>query len=72
MTTRILFEIEQNDAELHALNYLLEIVEKVNKEPGQYESVQKELTGIFIEFAQNNFVMSNAVEIVFEQVKYIS
>lgn len=52
-----------------ALDYLGEIVMKLNSNPGLFETYQKKLHEMFLELANNHFVMSNAIETIFEQVK---
>lgn len=52
-----------------ALNFLIEVMRKLNDDPGMFETYQKELNSIYIEFAQNEYVISNAIEIIFDQVK---
>lgn len=39
---------------------------KLSDDPGMFEASQKELNAVFIEFAQNRFVISNSIEILFE------
>lgn len=53
-----------------ALNFLIEVMRKLNDDPGMFETYQKELNSIYIEFAQNEYVISNAIEIIFDQVKW--
>lgn len=59
---------EPTEAELHALSFLLEVMEKLNSNPGKFEDYQKELTTLYIEFAENHHVISNAIELIFTQV----
>ena len=51
-----------------ALDYLTEVVTKLNDSPGMFENFQKKLGEMFIDLASNHFVISNAIEIIFEQV----
>jgi hypothetical protein len=44
------------------------MVTKLNDNPGMFDIFQKKFTDIFIELAGNHFVLSNAVELLFEQV----
>lgn len=44
---------------------------KLNDDPGMFETYQKELNSIYIEFAHNEFVISNAIEIIFDQVSSV-
>jgi hypothetical protein len=53
-----------------ALDYLSEVVSKLNDNPGLFENYQKRLREMFLELASNHFVMSNAIETIFEQVRY--
>lgn len=53
-----------------ALNFLIEVMRKLNDDPGMFETYQKELNSIYIEFAQNEYVISNAIEIIFDQVMW--
>lgn len=41
---------------------------KLNADPGSFESYQKELNSLYLEYAHSEFVISNAIEIIFEQV----
>lgn len=52
-----------------ALNFLIEVMQKLNDNPGMFETFQKELNSIYIEFSHNEFVISNAIEIIFDQVR---
>ena len=52
-----------------ALDYLGEMVAKLNDNPGLFETYQKKLREMFQELANNHFVMSNAIETIFEQVR---
>lgn len=51
-----------------ALNILVEVMQKLNDDPGMFETYQKELNSIYIEFANNGYVISNAIEFIFDQV----
>lgn len=51
------------------MDYLGEMVAKLNDNPGLFETYQKKLREMFQELANNHFVMSNAIETIFEQVK---
>lgn len=50
------------------MDYLSEVVTKLNDNPGLFENYQKRLREMFLELANNHFVMSNAIETIFEQV----
>lgn len=56
---------------MHALSFLIEVMEKLNSDPGKYESYQKELTTLYIEFSENQHVISNAIELIFTQVNTV-
>jgi len=58
---------EPTEAEIHALSFLIEIMEKLNSNPGKFEDYQKELTALYIEFAENHHVICNAIELIFTQ-----
>lgn len=62
---------EPTEAEIHALSFLLEVMEKLNSNPGKFEDYQKELTTLYIEFAENHHVICNAIELIFTQVSII-
>lgn len=66
----ITVEIFQSEAESHVLSFLIEVMRKLNADPGAFESYQKELNSLYLEYAHSEFVMSNAIEIIFEQVRY--
>lgn len=53
-----------------ALDFLTEVISKLNDNPGLFETYQKKLREMFIEQVDNHFVMSNAIETIFEQVKF--
>lgn len=59
---------EPTEAEIHALSFLLEVMDKLNSNPGKFEDYQKELTTLYIEFAENHHVICNAIELIFTQV----
>lgn len=58
----------QTETEQLALDYLGEVITKLNDNPGLFETYQKKLREMFLELASNHFVMSNAIETIFEQV----
>jgi hypothetical protein len=58
----------QTETEQVALDYLSEMVAKLNDNPGMFETNQKKMREMFLELANNHFVMSNAIETIFEQV----
>lgn len=58
----------QTEAECAALNFLAEVIKMLNEDPGKFEKCQKELNTFYIEFSQNNYVISNSIEILFEHV----
>lgn len=45
---------------------------KLNDNPGMFENFQKRLHEMFSELANNHFVMSNAIETIFEHVSLFS
>lgn len=51
-----------------ALDYLTEVIAELYDNPGMFENIQRKLKATFVEFRGNNFVLSNAVEMIFEQV----
>lgn len=55
---------------MQALSFLIEVMSKLMDDPGQFENIQKELTSIFIEFSDNQHVMSNGIELIFNQVSF--
>lgn len=57
----------QTETEQLALDYLGEVITKLNDNPGLFETYQKKLREMFMELASNHFVMSNAIETIFEQ-----
>lgn len=58
---------KQTETEQLALDYLGEVITKLNDNPGLFETYQKKLREMFGELANNHFVMSNAIETIFEQ-----
>ncbi|KAG4069072.1 hypothetical protein HA402_008383 [Bradysia odoriphaga] len=56
-----------SEAESHVLSFLIEVMRKLNADPGSFESYQKELNSLYLEYAHNEFVISNAIEIIFDQ-----
>jgi len=61
---------KQTETEQLALDYLTEVVTKLGDNPGMFENFQKRLREMFLELADNHFVMSNAIETIFEQVSF--
>ncbi|KAG5676043.1 hypothetical protein PVAND_005898 [Polypedilum vanderplanki] len=57
---------KQTETEQLALDFLSEVVSKLNDNPGLFENYQKKLRELFQELADNHFVMSNAIETIFE------
>ncbi|XP_011493363.2 uncharacterized protein LOC5568520 isoform X1 [Aedes aegypti] len=58
-------QISEN--ETFALDYLTEVIAELYDNPGMFDSIQRKLKGTFAEFRNNHFVLSNAVELIFEQ-----
>lgn len=52
-----------------ALDYLSEVIAKLNDNPGLFETYQTKIRDMFVELVDNHFVMSNVIENIFEQVK---
>lgn len=57
---------QPTETEDMALNFLNEVINKVGADPGTFDSYQKQLKEIFFEMSGNNFVMSNALEMIFK------
>jgi len=56
-----------SESEDIALNFLSEVIIKLEDNPGMFETYQKKMKEMFYELANNNFVMSNALELLFKQ-----
>lgn len=65
---QINFFFFQTEAAMNALQFLMEIIEKLVNDPGQFENYQKELTALYIDHADNQHVVSNAIELFFNNV----
>lgn len=50
-----------------ALCFLAEVICKLEDNPGLFDNYQKKLREIFYDLANNNFVMSNSLEMLFKQ-----
>lgn len=55
------------ESETLALDYLTEVIAELYDNPGMFENIQRKLKATFVEFRGNNFVLSNAIEMIFEQ-----
>lgn len=53
---------------MNALSFIIEIIEKLMSDPGKFENYQKELTTLYIDHADNQHVVSNAIELFFNHV----
>lgn len=53
---------------MNALQFLIDTIEKLINDPGQFENYQKELTTLYIDHADNQHVVSNAIELFFNHV----
>lgn len=53
---------------MNALQFLIDIIEKLVNDPGLFENYQKELTALYIDHADNQHVISNAIELFFNHV----
>ncbi|XP_063696545.1 polyadenylate-binding protein-interacting protein 1 isoform X2 [Culicoides brevitarsis] len=58
---------QPSESEDIALQYLAEVINKLEDNPGAFETNQKKLKEMFYELSGNNFVMSNALELLFKQ-----
>lgn len=56
-----------SEAEDSALCFLTEVISKIESNPGLFETYQKKMKEMFYDLASNNFVMSNALEMLFKQ-----
>lgn len=56
-----------SENETYALDYLTDVVHELYGNPGLFDNIQRKLKAIFAEFRSNQFVLSNAVELLFEQ-----
>lgn len=65
----LLYPNLQSEAEGAALNFLVEVIGVLSEDPGKFEKCQKELNSFYIEFSQNNYVISNSIEILFDHVR---
>lgn len=54
---------------MNALHFLIDTIEKLIHDPGQFENYQKELTTLYIDHADNQHVVSNAIELFFNHVR---
>lgn len=54
--------------QIAALDFLAETIQMLIEDPGKFEQSQKELNALYIEFAQDNYVISNAIEMLFDNV----
>lgn len=50
-----------------ALSFLSEVIANLEDSPGLFETYQKKLKEMFYDLANNNFVMSNSLEMIFKQ-----
>lgn len=55
------------ESETLAMDYLTEVIAELYDNPGMFENIQRKLKATFVEFRGNNFVLSNAIEMIFEQ-----
>lgn len=53
---------------MNALHFLIDTIEKLMNDPGKFENYQKELTTLYIDHADNQHVISNAIELFFNHV----
>lgn len=58
---------QMSENESYALEYLTEVMAELYDNPGMFENIQRKFKGTFSEFRSSNFVLSNAVEFIFEQ-----
>lgn len=58
-------QFEPSEAAMIALQFLVNTITKLMNDPGQFESYQKELTTLYIDHADNQHVISNAIELFF-------
>lgn len=53
---------------MNALQFLVDTITKLMNDPGLFENYQKELTTLYIDHAENQHVVSNAIELFFNHV----
>ncbi|CAD7089052.1 unnamed protein product [Hermetia illucens] len=57
----------QTDEESVALTYITEAVKFLNEDPGLFDSLESHLCKAFAKFGDSEFILSNAMEIIFVQ-----
>lgn len=55
------------DVQSFALDYLTEVIAELYDNPGMFEEVKQKLSTMFADFRDDNYVLSMAVEMIFEQ-----
>lgn len=55
------------DPQSYALDYLTEVIAELYDNPGMFEDVKQKLSNLFMDFRDDNYVLSMAVEMIFEQ-----
>uniref|UniRef100_A0A182IV26 Uncharacterized protein n=1 Tax=Anopheles atroparvus TaxID=41427 RepID=A0A182IV26_ANOAO len=58
---------ETSDLQSFALDYLTEVIAELFDNPGMFEDVKQKLFSMFTDFRDDHYVLSNAVEMIFEQ-----
>lgn len=59
-------EEQVTEGEIAALDYLTDVIAELHDRPGMFENMQRKLKNTFVEFRSNGYVLSNAVELIFE------
>uniref|UniRef100_A0A2M4A8D6 Putative cyclin-dependent serine/threonine-protein kinase n=1 Tax=Anopheles triannulatus TaxID=58253 RepID=A0A2M4A8D6_9DIPT len=60
-------EEQSSEHQSYALDYLTEVIAELYDNPGMFEDVKEKLSKMFSDFRNDRYVLSNAVEMIFEQ-----
>uniref|UniRef100_A0A2M4BGS6 Putative thyroid hormone receptor-associated protein complex subunit n=1 Tax=Anopheles marajoara TaxID=58244 RepID=A0A2M4BGS6_9DIPT len=58
---------QSSEHQSFALDYLTEVIAELYDNPGMFEDVKEKLSKMFSDFRNDRYVLSNAVEMIFEQ-----
>ncbi|XP_052872016.1 uncharacterized protein LOC128277578 [Anopheles cruzii] len=60
-------DVQTSDEQAYVLDYLTEVIAELYDNPGMFEDVKQKLPKMFSDYRADRYVLSNAVEMIFEQ-----
>ncbi|XP_058055310.1 uncharacterized protein LOC131206656 isoform X2 [Anopheles bellator] len=60
-------DVQTSDEQAYVLDYLTEVIAELYDNPGMFEDLKQKVPKMFADYREDRYVLSNAVEMIFEQ-----